>query len=141
MCRHGEQKLNVNPRIEKVILHSYPLPQYGYFCNERGKIDIEVFKFERRIQALEKITNILKVKQGSMSKHRPESRNSPRFDISQYRSHYDNEMIDIMYRKMYVDLKYFGYGVDGEEPVDASVTFEFTGDPDLYHYNYQNYLF
>ena len=123
---------------------NYRLPQYGYFCDEAGVLQVNVFKFEHRTEALHTVAEVIGTSAQLLINHKPEYvpgvheyNNIRQGKIDDYRFHFDKEMIDYVMPFYQIDMDAFGYTFDGfKEPVP--VEFKFEGHPDFYNYDYNN---
>lgn len=125
---------STNKNYESILLY-YKLPQFGYFCDINGELDVNVFRYEERDTALKIIGDNIKVNMSNIGRFRP-SKNSPRFDIGDYRNEYDYEMVSLIEEAYRVDLDNFGYTFEGFKPPEKK-TFKFNGAVELYISNYE----
>ncbi len=124
---------------------NFRLPQYGYYCDESGTLQVNVFRYEERELALQHIADIIKTDPIKLIENRPDySESDFRYnhvvrgvEYRDYRSLYDNELYDFVTPFYQTDLDAFGYTFDGSKaPIE--VEFTHTGHPDFYNYDYTN---
>ena len=102
-------------------------PQYGYFCNTDGNLAVNVFRHEKRDEAIDIISESIDANAEEFRNFKSDETIIFNADMS-YTKMYDNEMIDHLSEQYVVDLEAFGYYFDGYHDSIKNVPFEFTED-------------
>ena len=117
----------VNKRYVTKEITQYTGPQYGYFCDVNGQLKAHIFKFEDRERSIDEISSNLGFPFEQMLHYKamPQRGNFSTKASGDYRSHYTQELIDIVTPIFQIDMDAFGYDFDGPTNIKKNVTFKF----------------